>query len=171
MTDFSSGSRSRRGRWDTPVLAVGGLLFAGAVVSWWQASSDLRERRTAVERANGQATAAAERARSLEVGQGTAAAALASQAVGTLDAPPPQVIADLSSAMPSEVRIESLDLDYRDRVLLDFRVRARSPEAYDAFLERLTASPRFAEIVPGPETRGPELSASVRASYRYGASR
>ncbi len=110
------------------------------------------------------------KARRLATRDGTAAAALAAQAEGTLDAPPTRVVADLSGAMPPDVRVQSLDLDYRDRILVGLRVEARSPEAYDLFLRRLSESPRFREIVPGPEKRDGDLSATVRASYRYGAS-
>jgi hypothetical protein len=169
MTDFSSRARRRSAPWDDAVLFLGALLLAAAALASWRVASDLRERRTAVARVDGEAAHASRKARELEAGLGTAGAALAAQAVGTLEAPPPRVLADLSSAMPDAVRLESLSLDYRDRVLLEFSVRARTAAAYDAFLDRLTASPRFAEIVPGPEARGPELSASLRASYRYEA--
>jgi hypothetical protein len=115
-----------------------------------------------------EASDAAQRLRDIDAGQGTAAAALAAQAEGTLDAPPPRVVADLASAMPADVRLESVDLDYRDRIFVALQVRARTPEAYDLFLERLNRSGRFLEIVPGPESRSGEVSASIRASYAIG---
>ena len=169
MTDFSSRSRRRRSPWDAAILAAGCVALAAAGLAAWQASSQLKHRRAEVARVVREARDAADRLRGMEADQGTAAAALAAQAEGTLDAPPPRILADLSSAMPADVRLESLDLDYRDRIFLELRVRARTPEAYDLFLERLTRSGRFREIVPGPESRSGEVSASVRASYAIGA--
>ncbi len=169
MTDFSSRARRRHTGWDTVILVLGGLVFAAAAVDGIRASSELHTRRGETERLNREAADSAARARFLGTRDGSAGAALASQAEGTLDAPPPRVVTDLSEALPPDVRLQSLDLDYRDRVLVDLRVEARTPEAYDLFLKRLSGSRRFREIVPGPENRDRVLSASVRASYRYGA--
>lgn len=168
MTDFSSRSQRRRSPWDSAILAAGSFAIGVAGLSAWQASSELSLRRGEVARVVRDARDAEDRLRRMEAGQGTAAAALAAQAEGTLDAPPPRILADLSRAMPPDVRLESLDMDYRDRIFLDLRVRARTPEAYDLFLESLTRSGRFWEIVPGPESRSGEVSASVRASYAIG---
>lgn len=142
--------------------------MGAAALSAWQASSELSLRRADVARVAREADEASRKLRAIDAAQGSAAAALAAQAEGTLDAPPPRVVADLSSAMPADVRLESVDLDYRDRIFVDLRVRARTPEAYDLFLDRLARSGRFREIVPGPENRSGELSASVRASYAIG---
>jgi hypothetical protein len=168
MTDFSSDPHRQGAPWETAILIVGVFALATATLAAWRASAELRGRRMEVARLDRETAQARARAGLLEGRQGTAAAALAAQAAGTLDAPPPRVVAELSAAMPPDVRLESLDLDYRDRILVVLRVRARSPEAYDRFLEGLSRSTRFREIVPGPEGRDGELSASVRASYRYG---
>jgi hypothetical protein len=169
VTDFSSRARRRHSAWDTTVLVLGGLALAAAVLAAFRASSELRARRAETARLDRDAADTAAKARLVTARDGTAAAALAAQAEGTLEAPPTRVVADLSGALPPDVRLQSLDLDYRDRILVDLRVEARSPEAYDLFLRRLSESPRFREIVPGPEGRDGALSATVRASYRYGA--
>jgi hypothetical protein len=75
-------------------------------------------------------------------------------------------VAELSALLPPEVRLQSLDLDYRERLVLDLHVVALRAEAYDLFLARLAESTRFADVVPGPENRQGELAASVRMSYR-----
>jgi hypothetical protein len=170
MTDFSSRARRRHSAWDTTVLVLGCLMLAAAALAAYRASSELRSRRGEAARLDREAADSTAKARLLATRDGTAAAALAAQAEGTLDAPPTRVVADLSGAMPPDVRVQSLDLDYRDRILVGLRVEARSPEAYDLFLKRLSESPRFREIVPGPEKRDGDLSATVRASYRYGVS-
>jgi hypothetical protein len=68
--------------------------------------------------------------------------------------------------LPPDVRLDNARLSYDDRLTLELRVRARDPAAYDLFLQRLSASPSFAGIVPGEEVRGPELSAVLRLWYR-----
>jgi hypothetical protein len=49
-------------------------------------------------------------------------------------------------------------------------VSAKTAGAYEAFLQRLEASPLFEEVVPGEETRDGGVSASIEMRYR-GASR
>ena len=165
MTDFSSHARPRRSSIDALIFGAGCLAMGAACFTAWQASSELSLRRAEVARVVREADDATRRLRDIDAGRGSTEGALAAQAEGTLDAPPPRVVAELSSAMPADVRLESVDLDYRDRVFVDLRVRARTPQAYDAFLERLSKSGRFREIVPGPETRSGEVTASIRASY------
>jgi len=91
-----------------------------------------------------------------------------SQAEFTVEAPPPKIVADLSSLLPPDVRLLSLMLTYRDRLEVDARVSARKAEAYDELLVRLGRSPLFDDVVPGPESREGELLASVRMRYLGG---
>jgi hypothetical protein len=75
---------------------------------------------------------------------------------------------ELSALLPADVRLDDVRLSYDERLTLELRVRARDTASYDRFLERLAASPRFAGIVPGEESRGPELTALLRLWYRAG---
>ena len=90
------------------------------------------------------------------------------QAELTAGAAPPRVIADLAALLPGDARMGRLDLHYGDQLDLDLHVQARSPAAYDRFLEALAASGRIDKVVPGPETREGEVAASVKAVYRPG---
>jgi type II secretory pathway component PulL len=92
--------------------------------------------------------------------------ALAAQALATSAAPPARVFAELASLMPSDVRLNGATLSYDEAVGLELTVSAREDASYDRFLERLAASPRFSDILPGSEARGGALSAPIRMRYR-----
>jgi Tfp pilus assembly protein PilN len=79
--------------------------------------------------------------------------------------PPAEIVSALAGLLPPGVRLTDLSLVYGTRPTLEVRVEARKAEAYDRFLENLGGSGSFGSIVPGPETRDPELAASVRAEY------
>jgi len=85
-------------------------------------------------------------------------------------APLPRVLADLTGLMPDDVRLRSLSVAYGDDVTLDASVEARSPEAWDAFLDRLAASRQFRALSPGPERREGEIRATLRMVYTGEAS-
>ena len=91
------------------------------------------------------------------------------QAELTAGASPPRVIADLAALLPGDARMGRLDLHYGDRLELDFHVEARTPAAYDRFLEALAGSSRIERVVPGAETREGEVAATVKAVYLPGA--
>jgi hypothetical protein len=117
----------------------------------------------------GEAEAATARARQLDVRGSAGDATLAAQVQATAAAPPQKIVAELASLLPPDVKLQSLQLDYRDRVLVDLRVAARHAEAYDAFLQHLAQSPNFGDVVPGPESREGELLASLRMTYSVDA--
>jgi hypothetical protein len=66
--------------------------------------------------------------------------------------------------LPPDVRLDQVTLSYEGGVQVDMRVVARTPEAYDAFLDRLVASPRFRSVLPGDEERSSELRAAVHVT-------
>ena len=68
--------------------------------------------------------------------------------------------------MPADVRLASLSLAYADGVVVDVQVAARNAAAYDAFLDRLVASPRFTKVEPGDEARDGEIQAHVQMTWR-----
>jgi len=169
VIDFST--RPRRRLWTADAALVGAaaaaLVLSGLLC--WNATSDLGRRRDDVARAAREADAAAERAEAAERRRGPLSAVLVAQVRESAEAPPPRIVAELSALLPPEVRLQSLDLDYRERLVVDLHVAARRADAYDQFLARLAASDRFADLVPGPESRQGELTASVRMSYRGSA--
>jgi Tfp pilus assembly protein PilN len=116
-----------------------------------------------------EAEAATARSRLLGGRASAGEATLAAQVEATSTAPPQKIVAELANLLPPDVKLQSLQLDYRDHVLLDLRVVARRAEAYDAFLQRLAQSPNFDDVVPGAENREGELFASLRMTYSGGA--
>ena len=169
VIDFSTQPRRRLWTADAALLAaaVAAAVFAGFLCR--RASVDLAERREEVARASREADEAARKAQAAEQRRGPGDAVLQAQVRETAEAPPPKIVADLSALLPADVRLQSLDIDYRERLVLDIHVVARHADAYDLFLARLAASTRFADVVPGPENRQGEIAASVRMSYSTGA--
>jgi len=142
-----------------------GLAAAAVAVSAalaFQAKRDLGEAQAAVEAAR--RDPALRRAPALRDAAGT----LAAQALATSEAPPARILADLAALMPGDVRLNAATLVYGETVLLELNVAAREDAAYDRFLENLTASPRFGDILPGAESRGGTVTAPLRLRYRPG---
>jgi hypothetical protein len=166
MIDFSTRPRRRVWTGDGALLAAAVVAFVAAALLCWRASSELDRRREEVARAAREADDVAQRADAAEKRRAPASAVLVAQVRESAEAPPPKIVAELSALLPPEVRLQALDLDYRERLVVDLRVVARRAEAYDLFLARLAGSPRFADVVPGPENRQGELAASVRMTYR-----
>jgi Tfp pilus assembly protein PilN len=166
VTDFSTRPRRRLWRADTALTFAACAALVAAGLLFWQASADLDRRRKEVARAAREADEITERVRVVEGKRSPGDAVLAAQARETAEAPPPRIVEELSALLPADVRLQSLDLDYRERLVLDLHVVAQHAEAYDLFLARLAESKRFGDVVPGPENRQGELTASVRMSYR-----
>jgi len=168
--DFSTAPRRRpRGGFEVLALATGILAVLAAGWGAWNAWSDLAHAQSAVARVRGDVTAARNRAGADAPGGSRPDHALASRVLLSRTSPPQRVAAELAPLLPPHVRLESLRLRYGERLELDLRVRAREPEAYDTFLEQLRTSGQFAEVMPGDEARGDEMSASVRLVRREGA--
>lgn len=96
---------------------------------------------------------------------------LAARARLTMEAPPHRVLSDLTALLPPDVRLSELSLVYEGALRVEAQLVARRAAAYDAFLDRLVASPRFSEVNPGPEAREGELRATVNARYQVGEAR
>jgi hypothetical protein len=144
------------------VLAGSALLalaWSGACAhgSW----RDARQKRARVEEARRELAADRATPAALPASE----AAFSQQALLSLEAAPPVVLAALASVLPPDVRLDGLVLTYGPVLRLELSVVARDAAAYDLFLSRLEASPRFASIVPGEENRDGEVRTVVRASY------
>jgi hypothetical protein len=166
--DFSSAPRRTR---VTPreraLLAGAALLLAAAGYSTAAAWNDLREAAAASDEVRRDTAALDARARELSARTGPGEA-LAEQALSSAGAPPPRVVWHLGQLLPPDVRLESLQLGYGARVAVHMQVVSRSAASYDLFLQRLEASPAFAEVVPGDENRAGAVRASIVATYRGG---
>lgn len=143
-------------------LAAALLVAAGAVTLTTQ--RDLAEARRSVEQARREPGAG--RRGQAPDGRASSLQGLAAQALSTMEAPPPRVLADLGALMPAEVRLNGVTLIYGEGVSIDLAVVAREAASYDRFLERLAASPRFTDILPGAESREGAISAPIRMRYQ-----
>lgn len=164
--DFSSRPRPPRGaRLEWAALVLGAATLAVAVYEAGDAWRDEQRVRASLEETRAAADGARARIQQLESHRGPEHA-LAGQALLTIDAPPPRVVAELSYLLPADVRLEGLSLEYGGRLEVEMRVAARHRGAYDSFLDRLEASPLFGDVLPGEENREGEVRAVVRAVYR-----
>jgi hypothetical protein len=81
---------------------------------------------------------------------------------------PRDVVELVAGLVPEDVRLVDLSLTYGRAVGIEMHVIARHPASYDLFLEHLQGSKRFLRIVPGPESRDADVTASVRAELGGG---
>jgi Tfp pilus assembly protein PilN len=144
------------------------LVAAGLVALAWSGACahgswrDARDRRARAEEARRELAAVRERS---SVTASATEAAFARQALLSLEATPPVVLAALASVLPPDVRLDGLTLRYGGSLDLRLQVVARDAAAYDLFLSRLEASPRFRSVTLGEENRDGEVRASVSASF------
>jgi hypothetical protein len=169
--DFSTRRRGPGRTWDVTVVAAGLLALVASAYAASAAWADLRQARRASSEALREVGELAPRTRALAERLARGGRGAAAQAALTLDAPPRRVVAELTRVLPGDVRLLELSLEYRERVEVQARVEARTPEAYDRFLERLHASPAFEDVVPGAEKREEPLRGSLQMVYREEARR
>ncbi len=169
MRDFSSRPRRRPPQpVDLGLIGIGvlTLIFAGYATgtSW----ADFKRARQHVADVRRDTQAAQARLKSMEA-RSAPTAALATQVLLSTDAAPPRVLADLAALMPPDVKLDSLALSYGEGIGMSMHVSAKGAGAYEAFLQRLEASPLFEEVVPGEETRDGGVAASIEMRYRGGS--
>jgi hypothetical protein len=169
VTDFSTRPRAKS-RWPGVVMVAAGagalLVSAVGAVRAWQAAVEVR---TAVAETRRGLDDDKQRTRGLEGSRGTTdEEELAALVVLGQQAPPAAALAALERALPADVRLESLSMAYARELEMKMDVQARRASAYDEFLARLSASPHFRDVVPGPENRDGSLRASVSARFRRG---
>ena len=166
--DFSTRPRGRRfSRWQTALFLAGTGALA---VAAWTAAAGWREHGEAAARlaaVREEAAAARARARALQAGRGPEQT-MAVQALLTVDAAPPRVVAAVAELLPGDVRLDGLSLRYGEEVDVDLRVAARTAAAFDVFLDRLQRSPSFAGVLPGDEDRRGQVRTTIRGRYRAG---
>lgn len=163
--DFATRSAPRRvPSWKAALAAIGllGLVAVSAVA--WRARDEARaaERRVADVRQDVERQAARLK---------TLASHRADQALSRVaaEAPPARIVAALAAALPADVRLERLAIDYAHGTVLELNVDARSARSWDELLDRLEHSPAFAEVVPGPESREDGVRTTIRARWSEGS--
>jgi hypothetical protein len=169
MRDFSSRPRRRPPQpVDLGLIGIGvlTLIFAGYATgtSW----ADFKRARQHVADVRRDTEAAQARLKTMEA-RSAPTAALGTQALLSTDAAPPRVLAELAALMPPDLKLDSLSLSYGEGIAMSMHVSAKNTGAYEAFLQRLEASPLFEEVVPGEETRDGGVAASIEMRYRGGA--
>lgn len=164
--DFSTRPRRRAPRpLDYALLAAGAAALALSTYATVNAWSGRQRARARVEETRRELQAAESRARELEA-QRAPAQAVAYQALLTVEAPPPSVLADLVDLMPGDVRLDAVSLSYGEPLGVKVDVVAKSAPSYDLFLDRLQRSPRFADVLPGDENRDGEVRTTIQMTYR-----
>ncbi len=163
--DFSTRPRPRRPP-AREVLAVvlGFLLLALAMASAATTRRDAgaaRERLAVVRReiASLEARLRAVDARTTEGGE------LLSRAAAADGSPPDRIVAAIARALPEDVRVDHLTIDYGDVVALEMLLVARDAGAWDQALARLVEAGPFEDVVPGPERREGEIRVTVSARW------
>lgn len=164
--DFST-SRHRTGsaRGDTALLVAGALAAILAAHGAGRARSTLGAARGAVLELRREVEGERSRIQALEASEGTGER-YAAQALLTVEAEPPRVVAAIAALLPPDVRLEALHLSYGNRLEMDLQVAARRASAYDRFLAGLAESSRIREVLPGAENREGEVRAAVHALYQ-----
>ncbi|HJS57470.1 MAG TPA: hypothetical protein VKA01_05140 [Vicinamibacteria bacterium] len=163
--DLSSRQRPKTGVADRVFLAVSCAAFLTSAIAAARARDAASQAQAAAAEAQRASEATEERIRSLTPRGPGDAERLATRVELNAEAPLPRVLTDLTGLMPDDVRLRSLNVSYGDDVTLDASVEARSPEAWDVFLDRLAASTRFRALSPGPERREGEIRATLRMIY------
>jgi Tfp pilus assembly protein PilN len=166
--DFSTRagpSQPGRGR-EIALLAVAALVFLASGFSAFRAGAEARAAGAYLAGLRGEIEQERARLRALEGRQRSGGSVLTSKLVLTAEAPPARVLADLAVLLPPDVRLDSLALSYGARLEIEAQAVARRPASYDLFLERLSASPLFGEILPGSEARAAGMRGTLRMVYR-----
>jgi hypothetical protein len=164
--DFSTAPRARRilAR-DTLAVLAAALLLALALGEAWRARAEARLAGDRLAAVRADVDAGSARLRALEArARGEAQGLLAAA-----DALPAQIVADVAEALPRDVRLERLSIDYARGGALELHVVARDAAAWDVLLERLERAPGFREVQPGPESRDAEVRSLIRARWVGGA--
>ena len=159
--DFRTAPRLSRGpAWALLSLAAGlaALGVSGYLAARTRAEADAAARRLAEVAGEVKALAAREAALAARPAAGA-------ERLRAEDAPPARIVADVAAALPGDVRLERLAIDYERGGRLELGVVARSAAAWDRLLERLDRAPRIREVEPGPEARDGEVKSPVRARW------
>jgi len=165
--DFSTAPRRRPPGRDLGLLAVAFLLALLAAGAAWSTTRERDRTRARLQEVRHAIDGAQGRLRVLETRAGAPGGPL-TQVFLNAEAPPAQVLAEVATQLPPDVRLEGISLTYGRELALEMRVVAKNPAAFDRLLEKLQSLPRLREVVPGPESREGEVRTTVRAVWVAG---
>lgn len=167
LADFGSRGRSEQGSQAFRVVRLAGFLALAYVlgvailegVEAFSAARALEEAGAGVARSS-QSLEDARRALRKNADILTATASVESS--------PERVLTDLKALLPEGVSVPALRIEYTAEALtrVEITVVARTPDAYDRFLNTLSKSERFSEIKPGAEMRPGLVRATLTAIHR-----
>jgi Tfp pilus assembly protein PilN len=159
--DFSTAPRrSRVPAWETLAVGAGLVALALSAGGAWRAREDARSALTRLAAVRREVEAASARLRDLD-----ARARGPVRALSAAEAPPARIVADLASAIPGDVRLERLLIDYGRDGVLEMHVVARDAASWDRLLARLEGVPWLREVQPGPEAREAEVRSVVQGRW------
>jgi Tfp pilus assembly protein PilN len=166
--DFSTRATPRRGlaRFEPLLLAVAAVVLLASVTSASRSWAEARSSSRYLDGLRAELQRERDRLRELESRRRAGASVMTSKLALTAEAPPARVLAQLSGLLPPDVRLDSVGFTYGERLEIEAVAVARRPSSYDLLLERLSASPLFGEIQPGPEARQGEMRGSLRFVYK-----
>jgi hypothetical protein len=160
--DFRTAPRASGGAgWGSALVAAG---MIAAALAGYQALG-ARAEATAAEARLAEATREVKALETRHAALEVRAAAAAGESLLAIDAPPSRIVADVAAALPPDVRLERLAIDYQRGGALELLVVARDAAAWDLLLERLEKAPRIRDVEPGPEARAAEVRSLVRARW------
>jgi Tfp pilus assembly protein PilN len=160
--DFSSEPRAVRvPGWHNLALAGGALVALAAVLAAFRTTEEAATAEQRLAEVRRDVAAAADRVEALEA----RARAVEAGMLAPDDAPPARIVADVAEALPGDVRLERLAIDYRHGGVLELSVVARDASAWDRLLQQLELAPRLRAVTPGPEARAAEVRSLVRARW------
>jgi hypothetical protein len=161
--DFASRPQARPlPRWEAAVLVIGALALFGAGALTWRTREQRDAARSRVADVRRELDQQAARVRALAQQGGRAAS-------GRVPASPARVVAAVAAALPGDVRLERMRIDYGRAMALEMTVEARDAAGWDLLLERLERAPEFADVAPGPESREAEVRSVIRARWSEAA--
>jgi Tfp pilus assembly protein PilN len=159
--DFSTAPRRRRvPAWETLAVGAGLVGLALAAGEAWQACEAARSARSRLATVRREVDAASARLRDLE-----SRARGPARALPAAEAPPARIVADLASAIPGDVRLERLVIDYARDGALEIHVVARDAGSWDRLLARLEEAPWMRDVRPGPEEREAQVRSVVQGRW------
>jgi len=160
--DFATSPRAVRfPSWERILLVVGALALAAACGLSWRARAQAAEVRARLADVRRELDQQAARVQAL--------APRGASRSGQASASPARIVAAVAAVLPPDVRLERLRIDDGPGPRLELAVEARDADGWDRLLERLEASPAFADIAPGPESREAEVRSVVNARWAGGA--
>jgi hypothetical protein len=147
--------------WERVLLVAGALALAAVFGLAWRARTQAAEARTRLADVRRELGQQAARVRAL--------APRGDSPSGRTPASPARIVAAVAAVLPPGVRLERLRIDDGPDPRLELAVEARDAEGWDRLLERLEASPAFADVASGPESREAVVRSGASARWAGGA--